>query len=230
VVLGWAAIRHCRRAPKPALDLSLLEHASFRHATLAGSLFRIGAGGVPFLVPMLLQIGFGWGATEAGLVAFATAIGAFAMKPLTRPILRRFGFRTVLMVNGVLAAAGVAIGAAFSPAWPITLIFLALALGGLFRSLQFTALNTPAFADLPGEKLSAGTSFYGTAQQLPPALGVVLATTSLELSRHFSGHTTLLSEDFVTAFLIAALVVASATPFFARLPRNAGAAVSGKFD
>jgi len=226
--LGWAAIHHCRRVPKPALDLSLLQLSSFRHATLAGSLFRAGAGAVPFLVPMLLQIGFGWGATEAGFVAFATAIGAFAMKPLTRPILRRFGFRTVLVGNGVLAAAGVAIGAAFSPAWPIAVMFVALAFGGLFRSLQFTALNTLAFADLPRERLSAGTSFYGTAQQLPPALGVVLATASLEISRHISGHAVLLPSDFTAAFLIAGLAVLASSPFFLLLPKDAGSAVSGK--
>ena len=228
LVLGILAWRHCRRVEKPALDLSLMRYPSFRHATLAGSIFRAGAGGVPFLVPMLLQIGFGWGATEAGFVAFATAIGAFAMKPLTRPILRRFGFRPVLIGNGLLAAAGVAIGAAFTPAWPIAVMFVALAFGGLFRSLQFTALNTLAFADLPREKLSAGTSFYGTAQQLPPALGIVLATTSLEISRHMSGHETLLPSDFTAAFLIAGAVVAASSPLFALLPKDAGAEVSGK--
>ncbi|MDB5414280.1 MAG: transporter [Rubritepida sp.] len=228
VILAAWAIRHCFRAARPALDLSLLKFPSFMHATMAGSLFRTGAGGIPFLVPMLLQIGFGWGATEAGLVAFATAIGAFAMKPLTRPILRRFGFRTVLVINGVLASLGIAVGAGFSPAWPIAVMFATLALGGLFRSLQFTALNTLAFADLPREKLSAGTSFYGTAQQLAPALGVVLSTGSLEVSRHLSGHATLTPSDFTAAFLIAALVALSASPFFSRLPADAGAEVSGK--
>jgi MFS family permease len=161
-------------------------------------------------------------------VAFATAIGAFAMKPLTRPILRRFGFRNVLIGNGVLAALGVAIGAAFTPGWPIAVMFVALAFGGLFRSLQFTALNTLAFAELPREKLSAATSFYGTAQQLPPALGIVLATASLEISRHMAGHEALLPSDFTAAFLIAALAVLASSPLFARLPKDAGAEVSGK--
>jgi EmrB/QacA subfamily drug resistance transporter len=226
-VLGWLALRHVRRAARPALDLSLMALPSFRAATLAGSLFRIGAGAVPFLVPMLLQVGFGWGATEAGFVAFATALGAFAMKPLTRPILRRWGFRRVLIGNGVLAAAGVAIGAGFTPAWPIAAMFAALALGGLFRSLQFTALNTLAFAELEPAKLSAGTSFYGTAQQLPGALGVVMATASLEISRHLTGHATLTPADFTLAFGVAAAVVLSATPGFWRLPPDAGSEVSG---
>jgi MFS family permease len=194
---------------------------------LAGSLFRTGASAVPFLVPMLLQVGFGWSATQAGFVAFATALGAFAMKPLTRPILNRFGFRTVLIGNGMLAALGVAVGAGFSPAWPVAAIFVALALGGLFRSLQFTALNTLAFAELPRERLSAGTGFYGTAQQLPGALGVVLATASLEVSRHASGHAALTPADFTLAFLLAAAIVLAATPGFARLPADAGSEVSG---
>jgi len=225
--LGVLALRHCRRVARPAVDLSLLSIPTLNHAALAGSLFRMGAGAVPFLVPLLFQLGFGWSATEAGLVAFATALGAFAMKPLARPILRRWGFRRVLLANGLLAAAGVAAGAYFSEAWPIAALFAALALGGLFRSLQFTALNTLAFADVPQERLSAATGLYGTAQQLPPALGVVLATASLEASKHMHGRTTLEAGDFTAAFVIAGLVVAAAAPFALRLPRDAGAAVSG---
>ncbi len=227
-VFALLALRHCRRVPRPALDLTLLRFPSFRFATLPGSLFRAGAGGVPFLVPLLLQLGFGWSATEAGLVAFATALGAFAMKPLARPVLRRWGFRTVLIGNGLLAAAGVALGAAFSPAWPVAALFAALALGGLFRSLQFTALNTLAFADIPRERLSAGTSFYGTAQQLPSAIGVVIATTALEVSQHVAGRDSLALADFTVAFLVAAMVVATSATLALRLPRDVGAEVSGR--
>jgi MFS family permease len=196
-------------------------------AVLAGSLFRSGAGATPFLVPMLLQVGFGKTASEAGLVSFATALGALAMKPLARPILRRFGFRQVLMGTTLLSAAGVGVAAAFTPAWPLAAIFALLALGGLFRSLQFTALNTLAFADVPTARLSAATSFSGTAQQLSPALGVVLATTALEASATFSGHHTAQVHDFAVAFLVAAAVVAASMPFFARLAPEAGADVSG---
>lgn len=226
-VFGWLAWRHLKRAARPAMDLSLLRVPAFRAATLAGSLFRAGAGAVPFLVPLLLQLGFGWRATEAGLVAFATALGAFAMKPLAGPILRRFGFRTVLAANTALAAAGVALGAAFTPAWPVALIFAALALGGLFRSLNFTALNTLAFAELPRERLSAGTAFYGTAQQLPQAVGVLIATTSLEAARHWRGGEALAVADFTVAFLAAGAVVLLAVPGFLALPPDTGREVSG---
>lgn len=227
-ILAILAIRHCRTASKPAIDLSLLKIPSFRYSTMAGSLFRSGAGGIPFLVPMLLQVGFGWRASEAGFVSFATAVGAFFMKPLTRPILRRFGFRTVIIGNGLLATLGVASGAMFTADWPIAAMFAVLALGGLFRSLQFTALNTLAFADTTRAQLSAATSFYGTAQQLAPALGVVLATASLEIARHVSGDAVLQPADFTAAFLIAAVVVLSSVPFALGLAKDVGSEVSGK--
>jgi hypothetical protein len=126
-----------------------------------------------------------------------------------------------------MAAAGIAVAALFTPAWPLPLIFVLLALGGLFRSLQFTALNTLAFADVPAPKLSAATSFAGTAQQLAPALGVVLATTTLEASKSLGGRHVLAVHDFAVAFLVAAAVVAASAPFFARLAPEAGEAVSG---
>jgi len=225
--VGVLAVRHCRARARPAIDFSLLAIPTFNQATLAGSLFRGGAGAVPFLVPMLLQLGFARSASEAGLVRFATAVGALAMKPLARPILRRFGFRAALVGNALFAAAGIAVCAAFSPAWPVMAIFLLLALGGLARSLQFTALNTLAFADVPQGKLSAATSFFGTAQQLSPALGVVLATASLEASTALHGRHALLTADFSWAFVISALVVAASAPFFLRLHRDAGGEVSG---
>jgi MFS family permease len=213
--------------PRPAIDLSLLAIPSFASSVLAGTLFRVGAGATPFLVPMLLQVGFGKSASEAGLVSFATAIGALAMKPLARPILQRFGFRWVLVGGAVLSAAGVAVAALFTPAWPLAVIFVLLAAGGLCRSLQFTALNTLAFVDVPLPRLSAATSFSGTAQQLAPALGVVLATTALEASAALAGRSGLAVPDFSVAFLVAGAVTLAAAPFFLKLAPDAGAAVSG---
>ncbi|MBD0276249.1 MAG: MFS transporter, partial [Acetobacteraceae bacterium] len=162
-----------------------------------------------------------------GLVSFATALGAFAMKPLARPVLRRFGFRRALVGGALLSAAGIALLAALSPSWPLPAIFGVLALGGLFRSLQFSALNALAFADLPSERLSAGTSLFGTAQQLAPALGVVLATAALEASAHWAGRPALGMGDFAAAFVVAAAVIAASAPLHARLAPDAGAAVSG---
>lgn len=228
LVFGLAAMRHCRRAARPALDLGLLAIPAFNKAVLAGSLFRIGAGATPFLVPLVLQLGFGKGPAQSGLVSFATALGALAMKPLTRPVLRRFGFRATLVGNAALSAAGIAVCASFSAAWPLAAVFVVLALGGLARSLEFTALNALAFADVPQEKLSAATSFFGTAQQLAPALGVVLATASLEASAALAGRHALAPADFAAGFVVAGLVAFSSAPFFARLPADVGAELAGQ--
>lgn len=227
LAVGALAIRHCRRVARPAVDLSLFRIATFRDPAVPGSLFRIGAGAVPFLIPVMLQIGFGMSATESGFVSFATALGAFAMKPLVRPMLRRWGFRRTLMVNGVLAACGIGALAMITPGWPSLAIFVLLAAGGLARSLQFTSLNTLAFADVPTERMSAATALYGTLQQLTPALGVVLATATLEVSLALSGRATLLAADFTWGFVIAASVVVLSVPLHARLPADAGAEVSG---
>ena len=227
VVAGGLAIRHCRRVARPALDLSLFSIATFRDPAVAGSIFRSGAGAVPFLIPVMLQIGFGMSASQSGMVSFATALGAFAMKPLVRPLLRRTGFRGALMANGVVAALGIAALSLIGPTWPSIAIFVLLAAGGLARSLQFTALNTLAFAEVPTERMSAATALYGTLQQLTPALGVVLATTTLEVSSAMAGRVNLLPIDFSRGFLVAAAVVLLSVPLHARLAADAGEEVSG---
>lgn len=227
LVAGGFAIRHCRRVPRPALDLSLFSIATFRDPAVAGSLFRTGAGAVPFLIPVMLQIAFGMSASQSGFISFATALGAFAMKPLVRPLLRRTGFRGALVINGVVAAVGIAALALVSPGWPAVAIFALLAAGGLARSLQFTALNTLAFAEVPPVRMSAATALYGTVQQLTPALGVVLATATLEVSSSLAGRENLLPFDFSMGFLVAAVVVLLSVPLHARLAADAGEEVSG---
>jgi EmrB/QacA subfamily drug resistance transporter len=227
LVAGILAVRHARRVPQPAIDLSLLRIPTFHVAVVAGTVFRIAAGCSPFLLALTLQTGFGWSASESGSVAFATAVGAFAMKPMTRPLLRAFGFRGALLGNGALAAAGIAAAALFTPGWPAYAIFVVLAAGGLARSLQFTSYNTLAFADLPPEKLSAGTSLYGTAQQLPQALGVVLASAVITIGVAMSGRAAAGLPDFELAFVVAGLLALLAIPLSLHLSPDAGAEVTG---
>ncbi len=227
IVIGVLAVRHCLHRARPAVDFSLLALPTFRSPAIPGSVFRAGAGATPFLVPLMLQLAFGASATQSGLISFASSLGAFAMKPLVRPVLRRFGFRRVLLVNGAIAAALVAAMALVSVAWPLAIIFALLAAGGLSRSLQFTSLNTLAFADVAPARLGAATSFYGTTQQLAPALGVVLASGALEASSSLAGRHDLAQWDFALAFLVAALAMAVALPWHGRLPRDAGVGVSG---
>jgi len=226
-VAAGFAIRHSRRVARPAVDLSLLRIRSFAMPMGAGTLFRAGAGAVPFLLPLKLQLVFGLSAGESGLVTFATALGAFAMKPLVRPLLRRFGFRAVLAANGAAAAAGVAVCALFSPAWPLAAIFIVLAAGGLTRSLHFTALNALAFADVPQEKLAAATALSGTVQQLGVALGVMLGSLTLMASVAVAGRAQPVLSDFAVGFVVAGLLILLSLPATLRLSRDAGARVSG---
>ncbi|PHK93599.1 MFS transporter [Pseudoroseomonas rhizosphaerae] len=229
LALAAVAVWHCRRTPNPALDFSLLSIPSFRAPHTAGLVFRIGAGAVPFLVPLTLQLGFGASAAESGMVSFATALGAFAMKPMAQFALRRFGFRNVMIWNAVCAALTVAACAAFRPGWPMAAVFVVLLLGGLFRSLHFTTLNTLAYADVPQEKLSAATSLYSTAQQLPLALGVVVASASLQASMALAGREAAAMPDFTAAFLVGALFTLLAAPLSISLPKDAGEGiVSGR--
>lgn len=221
------AVRHSRRAARPAVDLSLLRLQSFGASMGGGSLFRIGASTLPFLLPLKLQIVFGLSASASGMITFATALGAFTMKPLVRPLLKRFGFRAVLSVNAVLAAAGVAICAAFTPAWPLVAIFAVLAVGGLTRALQFTSLATLSYADVPQDKLAPATAMSGTMQQLGQALGVVLGSLSLEAAVWGTGAAAPGAREFGIAFLVAGAVVLSSLPSVLRLPRDAGSGVSG---
>ncbi len=222
VVLTALAVRHCLRVTNPALDFSLFSVPGFSVTMIAGTAFRVGAGMVPFLVPLSLQLGFGASATQSGMVSFATALGAFVMKPMAQFALRLFGFRNVLIWNALCAAATVALCATFRPGWPLTAVFVILLVGGLFRSLHFTTTNTLAYADVPHEKLSAATSFYSTAQQLSLALGVAVAAAVLQMSIAISGRSAAVVSDFSLGFLVAALLMALSAPLSIRLPQDAG--------
>jgi len=225
--LGWAAVRWARRAPHPALDLGLFSVPTFALGVGAGSLFRVGAGAAPFLLPLFLQLGFGASATVSGLVTLATALGAFLMKPMTTAALRRFGFRDVLTWNAVVVAVTLGACAAFNPSWPLWAVFLVLAAGGLARSLQFTSSNALSYVDVPSGKLSAATSIAGTAQQLSMALGVTWGASWLAASAAIAGRAEPGVPDFAIAFLGAALPTLLAAPLAARLAPDAGAAASG---
>ncbi|HEV7253551.1 MAG TPA: MDR family MFS transporter [Mesorhizobium sp.] len=227
VLAATVAVRHSRRVARPAVDLSLLKIPTFGMPMLSGTLFRVGAGALPFLLPLTLQLAFGLSASGSGLVTFATALGALVMKPMIRPVLRRFGFRSVLSVNAVLAAAGVAVCALFDPSWPPIAIFAVLAAGGLSRSLQFTSMATMAFADLPQNRLAAATAMTGTIQQFSVALGVVLGSLTLAAGTSHTGAALPGLPEFQAGFVVAGLVMLAALPGALRLPRDAGARVSG---
>ncbi|MBB3228327.1 EmrB/QacA subfamily drug resistance transporter [Luteibacter sp. Sphag1AF] len=227
ILVGALYVWHARRTSNAILDLSLMRFQTFRLSVVGGSLMRITAGSVPFLLPLMMQLGFGMSAAHSGIVTFVSALGAMLMKATAAPVIRRFGFRRVLVWNGVISVVFIAMCAAFRPDWPLWIIYVILLTGGFFQSLQFTAYNTVAYADVPSERFSSATSFYTTFQQLMLSLGICVAAAALHASVTLHGHTQPQLDDFSVAFLVVTLVSAVAAPICALLPRNAGAQMSG---
>jgi EmrB/QacA subfamily drug resistance transporter len=219
----FAYVLHARRTPAPVLDLSLLQLPTLRASVVGGSLFRIGAGAMPFLLPLLLQIGFHMTPFQSGLITFATAIGALSNKAVIARVLARYGFRTVLTGNALIASAFVAAGAVFALGLPVPAIILTLLVSGFFRSLQFTSLNIIAFADVDPAHSSRATSLVSVAQQLSMSIGVATGAFAVETTLRLKGEPTMTASDFIPAFLVVAAIAASSAVLFARLPANAGA-------
>ena len=231
ILLGAASgalyMRHARRRPDPLLDLSLLRIPTFAVSAWAGSMFRIGIGAIPFLLPLMLQLGFGLSAAESGLITLASALGAIVMKPATTWSLRLFGFRTVLVWNAALSAVLLGACAWFRPAWPVAGLYAVLVAGGFLRSLQFTAYNTIAYADIPRPRMSAATSLYATLQQLSLTLGITVGAAALQASTLLSGRTQPGLPDFSAGFLAVAAVALLGAPMALHLRRDAGNEMSG---
>jgi predicted MFS family arabinose efflux permease len=225
ILLAYAV--HARRTPHPSLDLRLFRVPTFFNGVAAGSLFRVGVGATPFLLPLLLQLGFGLNPLQSGLLTCATAAGAMFMKTLTVAILRRWGFRGVLSVNALFAAASVAACAFFTAATPHVVIVLLLLVSGCLRSLQFTALQALSFADATRENMSQATSVASMAQRLSQSLGIAVGAYALELSSLAQGHTSIVAADFPPAFIAIAVIAAGCVFFHRRLPHTAGTEVSG---
>ena len=151
-------LRHARRAPFPILDLRLFGNSGFRAAVVGGSIFRIGNGAVPFLLPLMFQLGFGMTPFQSGMLTFASAFGAIGMKFLAKTTLRLGGFRTVLISSALLAAAFIAANGLFTAETPAAVIIAVLIGAGFLRSLFFTSTNALVFADIAGSAGQPGDS------------------------------------------------------------------------
>jgi EmrB/QacA subfamily drug resistance transporter len=229
IVAGAIAIRHLRRAAHPVIDPSLLHIPTFAASVVGGAIFRVGTSSLNYLLPILLQIGLGFDAFLSGLMTVAAALGSFAMKVAAIRILRRWGFRTALVVNAVISAIGVVICVIFNPAMPFVTIFLILLIAGFFRSLQYTALNSIAFADIPAQRMSAASSFSSMVQQISNGMGVAFAAMALNLVLVMRGNpqSTIAIDDMRITIVVMAIVTLASARSFARLDPDAGDEVSG---
>jgi len=232
IAIGAAAIAayvvHARRAEHPILDLALLRISTFRAAIVGGFLFRVGLGAIPFLLPLLLQVGFGLSAYQSGLLTFVATAGAMVMKTTAQPILKRFGFRRVLIVNALISTCFLAGNGFFTTATPHTIIMAALLIGGFFRSLQFTALNAIAYADIPAPSMSNATSFAAVGQQLSLSAGVAIGAAALEWARASHGGGALQAQDFAPAFFVVAAMSGASALAFVELSADAGDELTGR--
>lgn len=223
-----AYLVHARRTPVPALDLTLFRLPTFFASVVGGFVFRIGIGALPFLLPLMLQLGFGLSPFHSGLITFAAAAGAMGMKVATTRMLRRFGFRNILIVNTFISAAFLAVCALFTEATPAAIIIAFLFVGGFSRSLQFTSINTLAYAEVEPSRVSRATSLVSVAQQLAMSSGVAVGALAVDLTAAWHGHTQLIAADFPPAFIIVAVISMISVLFFMRLPTDAGAELSGR--
>jgi EmrB/QacA subfamily drug resistance transporter len=228
-VLGAISVRHFLRSPAPLLNLGLLKIKTFGITLQGGSLFRIAISVSPFLLPLMFQVGFGLNAFQSGLLMLALFAGNLSMKTVVTPILRRFGFRTVLTTNGILNAIFMAGCALLFPHTAKILMIFILFVNGLSRSMQFTAVGTLAFADIAKPDMSSATSFFSMITQMSMGMGVAVGAIALRLAGYLDGHSSAAptTKEFHIAFLVVAVLCLVATLDCFLLERDAGAAVSG---
>jgi EmrB/QacA subfamily drug resistance transporter len=231
VVMLVLTVRHFQRAASPLLRLNALRVQTFAVTLWGGSLFRTSIGAVPFLLPLLFQVGFGMDAFHSGLLVLAVFAGNLAMKPATTPLIRALGFKPLLLINGVLSALALLACAFFTPQTPHWLILLVLFWGGLCRSMQFTGLSTLAFADIAQPQMSDANTLFSTSLQLSMGMGVAIGAIGVRLGETL-GHSSYLASmpgiSFRLAFVLLALMSGVGLIDLLRLPAQAGSNVSNK--
>ncbi len=223
-----AYVVYARHKAAPILDLRLLKLPTFRASIFGGFLFRLGIGALPFLLPLLLQIGFDLTPFQSGLITFTGALGSMFMKAAVAGVLRRFGYRPVLIYNSLVSAAFLAACASFVPGMPFAAMIIILLSGGFFRSLEFTSINTLAYAEIEPQLMSRATTLVSVAQQLSLSTGVAVGALVVETTLRLKHETAMSAMDFPPAFLVVGTLSASAAFIFARLPPDAGAELSGR--
>ncbi len=221
-------VLHARRTGSPVLDFGLLRLPTMRASIVGGFMFRLGIGALPFLLPLLMQVGFGLSPFQSGLVTFASAVGAMGMKTLAARIIKAFGFRNMMTVNAVVSSAFLAACALFTISTPLMLIFTILVVGGFFRSLQFTAINTVAYAEVEAPQMSRATTLVSVNQQLAVSAGVAVGAFSVETTLALHHQTELSADVFAPAFIVVSLISAASAWFFWQMPADAGSEISGR--
>ncbi|WP_310608002.1 MFS transporter [Buttiauxella brennerae] len=227
----WFSLWHFKHAKHPMIRLEALKVQTFGVTMYGGSLFRTSISAVPFLLPLLFQVGFGMDAFHSGLLVLAVFAGNLAMKPATTPLIRALGFKKLLMINGLLNVASLLACAFLTPHTSAWLTMAILFFGGMFRSMQFTGISTLAFSDVPSTQMSYANTLFSTATQLSVGLGITLGAIGIRLGEKISQWLDITSIPGITiklSFVMITLICLVGLIDLLRLPRNAGSSVSKK--
>jgi EmrB/QacA subfamily drug resistance transporter len=211
---------YARRKARPAVDLALLRGRAFRVGTLAGGLCRIAMNSVPFLLPLMLQVGFGLSPIASGSITFIGSAGSVVIRSQLAKLVHRFGFRVVLIASAVAGSVALTGFSLPGPHTPHALLLLWVFFFGLTRSAQFMTSNTLSYSEMPNSHLSRATSLGGALQQLSVSFGVSLTAVLLAL---VSSHSHVLTPArFHQVFLLTAVIPLLAIPGFMTLPAAVG--------
>jgi EmrB/QacA subfamily drug resistance transporter len=220
----WLYRRHARVTPSPVLDLELFKIKTFRIGSLVGGMCRMGLDATPVLLPLLFQVGFGMSPVQSGFLSFSSTLGAMAVRSFSRSILSFAGFRRTLVLGAILSAASTACFALLSASTPAVIIVVAVLISGCIRSIQYLALNTISFAEVPAPLLSRSTSVSGVAQQLARGFGVAIGAALLAI---VAGNHSVTVADFRIVFPLVGLIPLVSVAGFLRLNESDGSEVSG---
>ena len=228
IVLGLLSVVvyvfHARRFRFPIITLKVFHTRTFCVGIAGNIVARLGIGSIPFLVPLMLQVGLGYSADIAGLILIAPAVGSIMTKTVVLHLLKRFGYRRVLLfltlsIAGIFMCMGLQ-----QPGWPLMLLVIQLLVQGMLMSGQFTSMNTITLGDLPAETASDGNSLLSVSQNLSISFGVAISTAMLRFFSSSGGELHALHSTFVAVGLMTA---ASAFIFMLLRPED-GAQLLGK--
>ncbi len=221
---GW----HARRVPHPLLNLKLFNVRTFRISVIGGFVTRLGIGGMPFLLPLLYQLGLGLPAWQSGLLMMPAAVAAMGMKVLSGPLLARFGYRRVLMANTVLVACTIAMFSLIGPETPLAaIVALGLAMG-LFNSLQFSSMNSMAYADVADSDAAMASTIASTLQQMSMSFGLACGSlvAGFYLSASSQASPAAVNQALQHAFLTLAVLTLVSSLVFRLLRADDGESVT----
>lgn len=219
---------HATRTAHPVLRLALFRIRTFRAAVTGSFVTRLGIGGIPFLFPLLYQVGLGFTPIQSGLLLIPQAIASMSLKPAMPRILARFGYRAVLVSNTLLMGVQILLFAHIGKGTPVWLIVIEVFFFGFFTSLQYTSMNTLVYADVNEEQASSASSIASTVQQMSVSFAVAAASlvTAFFLPDRHTSSAPQFIHGIHRAFLVLGGMTILSTIVFRELKRGDGEAVS----